>query len=47
MVHSDVTIRTGHKAIITHADLLNAFIQPFLKDVADKGFFSFTIGEGP
>jgi pimeloyl-ACP methyl ester carboxylesterase len=30
---------TSHTAVITQPDLLHAFIEPFLKGVAPKGFF--------
>jgi hypothetical protein len=30
---------TSHTAVITQADLLHSFIEPFLKGVAPKGFF--------
>jgi pimeloyl-ACP methyl ester carboxylesterase len=30
---------TSHTAVITQVDLLQAFIEPFLKDEIPKGFF--------
>jgi hypothetical protein len=30
---------TSHTAVVTQADLLIAFIEPFLKGVTPKGFF--------
>jgi len=31
---------TSHTAVITQADLLHAFIEPFLKDITPKGMFA-------